>query len=329
MASNPKIAIGYDLGGQGCKTGVFEANSGELLSTATSKIIPSLSAQQVFDGICRTTEALVRSTGHSVSQIASACLATAGTLGPESAQEPSEIDHILISPNIPQLNGFSFRHAFNKQWPGVRFLMENDANAAGWADWFYGIGQEKEVNTLLGFTLGTGLGGYIIINGRMIRPAELGHVIVDYGEDALQCGCGCYGCTEAYVSKGGICRLAQRIMAKDPDTKLHTIPVDALDPLPIAELARAGDQGAQETYAQAGKYLGRLIWNIRRVCLPDAVVVSGNISRSFDLMLPSIEEYVRQDPLLEHFPVIRATGLGADKAGILGAGGLAIQAVRT
>ena len=327
MASDPKVAIGCDLGGQGCKIGLFDVTSSELIDTATSKITADLSAQQVFEGIVRTAEELALSNGYQASQIAAACMATAGTLGPEGAREPADIDHILISPNIPQLNGFSFRKAFASKWPGVVFMMENDANAAGWADWFYGIGQEEGVDTLLGFTLGTGLGGYIIINGRMVRPAELGHLVVTCAPDAFVCGCGTPGCAEAYVSKGGIIKMAQLLMAQDPDTKLHEIPADELDPLMISQCARQGDERAQEVYALAGMYLGRVIWDVRRVCLPDAVVVSGNISRSFDLMLPKLEKLVREDPLLEHFPIIRATELGPDKAGILGAGGLAISAV--
>ena len=74
-----------------------------------------------------------------------------------------------------------------------------------------------------------------------------------------------------------------------------------------------------------GYYLGKLIWNLKRVCEPDAVVFSGNISRSLDLMLPAMKAVLSEDTLIESQPIIRATELGPDKAGIMGAGGLAIM----
>jgi len=323
-----KFAIGYDLGGQSCKVGVFDLETREMLVMGASKIEREHSAQNIFAGICAKTEELVESQGGSMSDVVSACIATAGTLGPKGAREPIEIDHMLISPNIPALNGFSFRKEFERKYPGMLFLLENDANAAGWAEWFYGVGSRDDVRTLLGFTLGTGLGGYIIIDDVMIRPTELGHVVVDASEEALNCGCKSKGCTEAYVSIDGFRRIARSIMLENPETKMWEIPPDKLDPLPIGELARQGDVAAQSVYSKVGSYLGKLIWNLKRICDPDAVSFSGNIAKSLDLMVPAIKLVLSADPLMEEQPIIQATKLGADKAGTLGAGGLAIQTYR-
>jgi len=320
-----KFAIGYDLGGQSCKVGVFDLETREMLAMGVSKIERAHSAQKIFESICAKTEELVKSQGGSMGDVVSACMATAGTLGPKGAREPIEIDHILISPNIQALNGFSFRQEFEQKYPGMLFLMENDANAAGWAEWFYGIGSRDDVRTLVGFTLGTGLGGYVIIDGVMIRPSELGHIVVDISEDALNCGCKTKGCAEAYVSIDGFRRIARSIMLENTETKMWEIPPDKLDPLPIGELARQGDVAAQSVYSKVGYYLGRLIWNLKRICAPDAVSFSGNIAKSLDLMVPTIKLVLSADPLIEGQPIIQATKQGEDKAGTLGAGGLAIQ----
>ena len=320
-----KISIGYDLGGTSCGIGLFDIESGELKASDVHKVDSTLPGREIFNGICEATERLLEENDLGKEDVGSVCFATAGTLGPKGAKDPSEIEHILISPNIPGMNRFPLKGEYLKRFPGVLFLMENDANAAGWAEWFYGIGRDEKVRTLVGFTLGTGLGGYIIVDGNMIRPAELGHVVVNTDPSAFQCGCGARGCAEAYVSIGGMKRIARQIMMENPDSKLWEIPPEDLDPLPIANLAREGDHGALLVYAKVGYYLGKLIWNLKRVCEPDAVVFSGNISRSLDLMLPAMKAVLSEDTLIESQPMIRATELGPDKAGIMGAGGLAIM----
>jgi len=320
-----RIAIGYDLGGTSCGIGLFDIDSGELLASTAHKIDSSLPGEEIFEGICSSTEELLEKQGFTKDQIGAVCFATAGTLGPKGAKDPAEIEQILISPNIPGMNRFPLKREYLRRFPGVLFLMENDANAAGWAEWFYGVGRDEKVRTLVGFTLGTGLGGYIIIDGNMVRPAELGHIIIDSSPSAPTCGCGSRGCAEAFVSIEGIKRIAKQVMLEHPESKLWGIPPDKLDPKPIAELAREGDKAALLVYAKVGYYLGKLIWNLKRVCEPDAVVFSGNISRSLDLMLPAMKAVLEEDGLIESQPMIKATELGPDKAGIMGAAGLAIK----
>jgi len=323
---NKKIAVGYDLGGQSCGIGLFHVSSGDMIDNGVSKLSHLKTADEVFESICKGTESLIEKNDLSVDNIVSMCMATAGTLGPKGAIEPIDIDHILISPNIEHLNGFSFRKAFTERYSDVLFLMENDANAAGWAEWFYGIGQKDDIRTLVGFTLGSGLGGSIIIDGVMVRPAELGHLIIDSDPSAPACGCGVRGCAEAYVSIAGFKRIAKQLMLENPDSRLWNIDRDKLDPFPIARLAREGDFAALLVYSKIGYYLGRLILNLKRVCAPDAVSFSGNIARSLDLMLPSMKMVLNDDPLIEGQPILQATTLGEGEAGIYGAGGLAIQA---
>lgn len=325
---NKKIAVGYDLGGQSCGIGLFDVETGGLIDNGTSKLTDLTTADDVFENICKDTESLLKSNELSVDTLLSMCMATAGTLGPKGAIEPTEIDHILISPNIPHLNGFSFRSAFTKRFPGVLFLMENDANAAGWAEWFYGVGQRDDVRTLVGFTLGSGLGGSIIIDDVMIRPAELGHIRIDSDPSAPTCGCGTRGCAEAFVSIAGFKRIAKQLMIESPDSRIWELDEDELDPLPIAQLANEGDSAALLVYSKVGYYLGKLIWNIKRVCAPDAVSFSGNIARSLNLMLPSMKMVLNEDELIEGQPILQTTSLGEGEAGIYGAGGLAIQAYK-
>jgi predicted NBD/HSP70 family sugar kinase len=117
-------------------------------------------------------------------------------------------------------------------------------------------------------------------------------------------------------------------MLENPDSRLWEIGEDNLDPLPIAKLAKDGDSAAMLVYSKIGYYLGKLIWNLKRVCAPDAVSFSGNIARSLDLMLPSMKMVLNQDPLIEGQPVVQTTSLGEGEAGIYGAGGLAIQAYK-
>jgi glucokinase len=332
MNENQPVALGLDLGGTACKLGVFDVKSGEMLEDTSSLVKDGKRpGADLFDQFCKAAEGLLRGRGMGPEQVVSVCVASAGILGPEGAREPAEFELVTNSPNIPGINGFNIKETLKARFVNAMTFIENDAKAHGWAEWFYGAGQEPQVHTVAGFTLGTGLGGFVVVDGKMIRPAELGHIPVDTSDDAPFCGCGMRGCAEAFVSKVAIRRLGSEFLARYPESKLKEIGESShgFDPLPIAKAAEEGDEGCRMLYEQVGSYLGKLIWQLKRVFMPDVVICSGNIANDLHLMLPGIMAVLDNDRLLERLPVIRKTNLGPAKAGIIGAGALAIHGYRS
>ena len=328
MSDDQHVALGLDLGGTTCKLGIFDVKTQKLVDHTTSPIKDgSRPGEDLFEQFCNAAEGMLRGQGMTPAQVVSSCIASAGILGPDGAKEPGQFEEVVNSPNIRGINGFNIKGAVKARFPNSLTFIENDAKAHGWAEWFFGAGTEEGVHSLVGFTLGTGLGGYMIVDGQMVRPGELGHIRVETADDAPRSPAGEKGAAEAFVSKAGIRRLGREFLQQYPESRLKDIGErpEGFDPLPIAKAAEEGDEACRLLYEQVGIYLGRLIRALKRVCSPDVIVCSGNIANDLHLMMPGVQEALNDDSLFPKNPIIKKTALGPDKAGIIGAGALAIH----
>jgi glucokinase len=162
---------------------------------------------------------------------------------------------------------------------GMPTALLNDARAFGFAE--SRLGAARGCDTAAFFTLGTGVGGAIVVGGRLLLGAgsagELGHMTVDAGADAPLCGCGNRGCAEAHVQAAAIARAAGRESAEA-----------------VVEAARAGEDRALEALAQAGRWLGIAIGNAMVVLNPDRVVVGGGVAEAGELILGPAREEARR-----------------------------------
>lgn len=179
---------------------------------------------------------------------------------------------------------------------GVRVECGNDANVAALGEMWKGGGQGHQ--NLVAVTLGTGVGGGIIINGEIVTGAtgaggEIGHIHVEDSETEA-CGCGNYGCLEEYASATGITRLAKRALAEsDQDSVLRTGEVSAKT---VFDAVKAGDALAVEVAQKFGDYLGKALSVIAGVINPEIFVIGGGVSKAgevlFDYIKPSYEKTV-------------------------------------
>ena len=173
---------------------------------------------------------------------------------------------------------------------GMPVMAGNDANVAALGEMWKGGGQGH--NDLVVVTLGTGVGGGIIINGKMLTGAngaggEIGHIHVQDGEPDT-CGCGNSGCLEQYASATGIVRIAKRVLAKtEQTTVLNTDSVTAKD---VWDAVKAGDAVAIEVAEQFGKYLGEGLAAIAGVINPEAFVIGGGVSKAGEVLLSYVEK---------------------------------------
>ena len=201
----------------------------------------------------------------------------------------------------------------------------NDANAAAFGEMWQGGG--KGHSNIVAVTLGTGVGGGIIVNGSILTGAtgaggEIGHLHIVDGETEA-CGCGNFGCLEQYASATGVARLARRRLEQDQEPSV--LRSGELSAKAVWDAVKAGDRVAVQVAEQFGLYLGKGLAAVAAVANPEVFVIGGGVSKAgeilFDYIRPAYEKYVFQGCRNAEFAL--AT-LGND-AGIFGAAALILN----
>lgn len=167
----------------------------------------------------------------------------------------------------------------------------NDANVAALGEMWKGGGQGFE--SIVVVTLGTGVGGGIIMDGEILTGAkgaagEIGHIHVDDDETEL-CGCGNTGCLEQYASATGVVRLANRILSKN--TKATSLKAGSVSAKDVWDAVKAGDEVAAEIAEKFGEYLGKGLASVAGVVNPEAFVIGGGVSKAGEVLL----DYIRKN----------------------------------
>lgn len=208
---------------------------------------------------------------------------------------------------------------------GCKTVVGNDANVAALGEMWKGGG--KGNSNMVMVTLGTGVGGGIIVDGHILTgvngiAGEIGHLTVNQEETEV-CGCDRKGCLEQYASATGIVRLAKRRLE---DCKEQTIldakTVTAKD---VFDAVKAGDKVAMEVAEQFGYYLGRALVNVAIVLDPDIFVIGGGVSKAGEVLLQYIEKYYREQALWKTKDVKFALANLGNDAGICGAAKMALD----
>ncbi|HZD80689.1 MAG TPA: ROK family glucokinase [Actinomycetota bacterium] len=214
---------------------------------------------------------------------------------------------------------------------GLPCQVDNDANVAAWGEWRFGAG--RGFRHMLLVTVGTGIGGGIVADGRLFRgahgfAAEIGHIVVE--PDGPMCGCGNRGCWEQVASGTAIGRLGRRAVTEHPDSAVATLAQgrpDAVTGRLVTEAAHRGDPVAAGILAEVGRRLGEGIAGLVNALDPQVVVVGGGAVEAGDLLLePARSTYWPSVEGPDHRPrvPIVAAELGND-AGAVGAAALALE----
>ena len=210
----------------------------------------------------------------------------------------------------------------------VNVVVSNDANAAVFGEYIYG--GAKGLKHVIMFTLGTGVGSGIIIDGRLVLGStggagELGHsVIIPAGRHG---NCGLKGCLETYTSARGICRTALELIEKHTDYNgiLRTIPTDKLTSKMVGDAAKEGDPVALETFDNVGYLLGVAMANACSFSAPEAIFLMGGPVKAGEVLLKPLRKYFEEN-LLFTFKgkvEIKVSQLDDNDVAILGAAALA------
>lgn len=237
---------------------------------------------------------------------------------------------MLATPNIAGWNGVQLE-AELRSLIGLPIVLENDANAAAWGEARFGAGRGRE--NMMMVTVGTGIGGGIIVNGNLLRgafgiAAEIGHLRV-LPEGHL-CGCGARGCFEQYASGNALLRHAREAIAASPDLARNLLSrgdgtLEGLTGRAITDAARDGDQVALAAFNTTAQWLGAGIASLSVVLDPECVVIGGGVIDAGEILLaPTRAALERYMPFAGKHPspeIIAAT-LG-NEAGLVGAADLA------
>lgn len=178
---------------------------------------------------------------------------------------------------------------------GLRVRVGNDANVAALGEMWQGGGKGNKNVVMV--TLGTGVGGGMIVNGQVIGGAngaggEIGHIFVEENEPEA-CGCGKHGCLEQYASATGIVRLAKRALAADGRETALRSPKN-LTAKDVLDAAKAGDAMALEVVEKMGKILGTALANVACVVDPEVFVIGGGVSKAGSILINTIQKYFKE-----------------------------------
>jgi glucokinase len=231
---------------------------------------------------------------------------------------------VVKAPNLPALDGFHLSEHLTLQL-GYGSVLENDANAAAVGEMWMGAGRGR--SAIVCVTLGTGVGGGIILNGKLWRgvdgaAAEIGHMCVDpFG--GVACGCGSRGCLEVYASATAIVRMTREASPRHPGSALD---INKLTSEAIFCAGKHNDELALEVFKRMGVYLGIGIANLINILNPEMIVIGGGVANGWELFYKSMRQQVaeRAFPLLAARVQIVQAECG-DDAGLLGAARLGFE----
>ena len=328
-SAKKRLFLGIDLGGTNVKAGVVD-DLGHVLASGS---VATEAAQGPDHGVRQMVLAgknAVQSGGFSLQEIAAVGLATPGTMDIPGG--------MLLDPsNLPGWMNFPIRDRVGKEL-GRPTILQNDANAAAYGE--YWAGQAKDVRSLLFYTLGTGLGGGVIVDDHIIEGqhshgAELGHVILEMNNGRL-CTSGQYGTAEAYVSATALLRQFREKLESGEVTSVRDrlAAGEELTPLLISQEAESGDHLSLELIMEMARCLGAAIVSAVHVIDPAMVLLGGamtfgrnetKVGREF-LHRVHQEFRARTFATLADKITIEYASLGGD-AGFIGAAGCARRAL--
>lgn len=307
--------IGVDLGGTKIAAGIVN-KQGEILEEIV-KPTPSISAKAVIAAIVEACSELIERY-----EVKGICVAAPGFVDAAGSR-------LMFTPNLP-MSDEPLRAKIEKKL-NVPVLIENDANAAAWGEARFGAAQNRRNVVIL--TVGTGLGGGIVVDGRLVRgaygmAAEIGHLNqVPNGEP---CGCGLNGCWEQYASGSALVRIGRRLAAQDraAASKLLAMGDGTPEGVQGQHLTTAAEQGCPVSVAafnELGESLGKGMADLSALLDPEIFVIGGGVSSAGELLLaPARKAYLENLTASAHRPkpdIVTAT-LG-NSAGMVGAADLA------
>lgn len=280
------FAIGIDIGGTSIKGAVVN-DAGKVLTRFAMDVNKDASGEDEVNRFCDVMIKSINDYDNSI-KLEGIGIGMPGILDMDKGV-------VITSPNLPKWNGIYISKLISKRM-GLPVYINNDANVATLGEARFGSG--KEYSNLIMLTLGTGVGGGIIIDNKLYdgykhMGAELGHMVIRVNGE--KCGCGRRGCFEAYASATGLIKMSKKEMDKNPDSLMHEIANEfgKVNAKVVFEASRRGDKAAIRVMKRYVRYLGEGILNYCNIFRPEVVVLSGGVANEGDYLLDQVRHFLK------------------------------------
>ncbi len=312
--------LGIDFGGTALKIGITDEN-GTIQTKQSFETVKHNEPDKIATAIGKCALKVINECGIPQDRIKGAGIGAPGLLNPETGQ-------LKFVTNLQILNGYYLTPAIEKIIKRPTFL-DNDVNAMALGEFFYGAA--KGYSHVIALTLGTGIGGGLILNGKLYHGAsftagEIGHVSID--SNGLLCKCGNYGCIEQYANREGIVsRFRAYYIHKEMKSAIDRFLEDGeITPKSIALAAEAGDHLSKLVLTEVGTCLGVALASYVNALNPEIIVIGGGIANAGELILgPARNEMMKRAYTVPARAVKVVPAKLKNDAGIIGAASIAVN----
>lgn len=308
------VYIGIDLGGTGIAVGIVN-EEGKIIQKGSAPTLAMRPYQEIVKDMATVSLETLKEAGFTIQDVHSVGIGVPGIANPKTG--------IVVFCTNLSWHDVPLREEFQKYIDKPVFI-DNDATVAGYAESVAGISAGCHSSVFL--TLGTGVGGGIVINGKPWSGfhnvgSEIGHITLEL--DGEPCSCGNKGCLERYCSATAIIRMARQALAVHPESLMMELCQNNMENVNaklVFDAAREGDETALKIFRRYVKYMAQAINNIIAFLDPEVIVLGGGVSKAGDFLLDAVRAEVPQYLMFKTMPHPRVeiASLGAD-AGIIGA----------
>lgn len=308
--------VGVDLGGTNIAVGVIN-DKYEIIGRGKAKTAMPRPAKEIFDDIVKCVKTAVADAGIELSEVECIGIGTPGSVDKQNG--------VIMYANNLDFYNVPAVEMINEQLPGIKVYLENDANCAALGEALAGSGKGK--NSFVAVTLGTGVGGGVVLDGKLLTGCndaggEIGHIAIKF--DGEQCNCGRVGCWERYASATALVNQTKAAMLEHKDSKMWDLcdgKIENAGGRTAFDGMRAGDKYAKEVCDNYIYYVAVGAANVVNIFQPDMLCFGGGICNEGDTLLKPLEKHVAQMRYSKNHEIqtqICVATLGND-AGIIGA----------
>ena len=292
MPPRTKYLVGVDLGGTNIVAGALAEDGSDVLAMRSEPTRADQGADQVIDRIVRMIDTVIAETiAHTGAKRDDMIGVGVGAPGPLDRERGI----VITTPNLGWTN-FPLRDVIAER-TRLPVRIDNDANCATLGEWW--LGAAKGANNVIGMTIGTGIGGGIILGGRLYHGSadmagEIGHATIDI--TGRRCKCGNYGCLEAYASGPSIADRAREALSGDDSLMVRMAGGDParITAATVYEAAKRGDDTALDVVRETSRFLGAGVANLLNIFNPDVVVIAGGVTQAGETLFAPLRREVRK-----------------------------------